>query len=100
MIRPKDVRPLVVSVLTAALAPACGGGDPRDTGDPSGGAGINLDQDDDDDDDTNEPPATEPPEVLEEMFAKAGEEFDVPVAILQSIALVETRWQMVQGAVE
>jgi hypothetical protein len=37
---------------------------------------------------------------FDEEFAAAGTEFDVPSAVLKSVAWVETRWQMVEGAEE
>ncbi|HEX8538823.1 MAG TPA: N-acetylmuramoyl-L-alanine amidase, partial [Cystobacter sp.] len=37
---------------------------------------------------------------FDELFREAGQEFDVPPALLKSIAFVQTRYQMVQGAEE
>jgi N-acetyl-anhydromuramyl-L-alanine amidase AmpD len=37
---------------------------------------------------------------LDALFADAGNRFDVPAALLKSIAWVETRWHMVEGEVE
>lgn len=34
---------------------------------------------------------------LDTLFARAGAEFGVPAALLQSIGYVETRWEMVEG---
>ncbi|MFV8754088.1 N-acetylmuramoyl-L-alanine amidase [Nannocystaceae bacterium ST9] len=42
----------------------------------------------------------EAPEGLDEMFAAAADEFDVPSNILRSVGQVETLWQMVEGSVE
>jgi N-acetyl-anhydromuramyl-L-alanine amidase AmpD len=63
-----------------------GGADTADAGDPE------------DEGDPEAPP--EPPEDLAEMFEVAGAEFDVPAALLESVSLIETQWQMVQGSIE
>ncbi len=51
-------------------------------------------------DDAAEQDPPEVPEGLDEMFAAASDEFDVPATILRSVAQVETLWQMVEGSVE
>src|SRR5690349_7976915 len=37
---------------------------------------------------------------LDPVFARAGQEFDVPADLLKSVGYVETRWQMVRGEQE
>src|SRR5688572_11052218 len=39
-------------------------------------------------------------ESFDALFKEAGEEFDVPPALLKSISFVQTRYQMVEGAEE
>ena len=39
-------------------------------------------------------------ESFDALFQEAGEEFDVPPALLKSISFVQTRYQMVEGAEE
>lgn len=48
------------------------------------------------------PPAPPPLTAteLDAIFARAGSEFSVPADLLKAISFTETRWQMVQGAVE
>ena len=47
-------------------------------------------------------PAPEAPSSaqLDVIFAEAGSEFGVPIALLKSIGYVETRWEMVRGGSE
>ncbi len=52
----------------------------------------------DDGEEQQDPP--EAPEGIDEMFAAAADEFDVPATLLRSVGQVETLWQMVEGSVE
>ena len=108
-----SLSPALALLLCFAALPACDDGG-RDTAGDSGD-GINVgdsgDSGDDnmvpepgDDGDPGEPgddgAIDEPTETLDQIFAAASKEFDVPVEILKAISLVETQWQMVDGAAE
>jgi len=73
-----------VAVLGTSLLAACD--EARDTRD-DGGAGISGVDD-------------VAPRTLEEMFAEAADDYDVPMPLLLAIGHVETRWQMIAGSDE
>ena len=71
-----------------------------------GSPGIAGDEDNDEGsegdggEEDGESQAQQPPDQLREMFEAAAKEFEVPSAILSSVSLIETSWQMVEGSVE
>jgi N-acetyl-anhydromuramyl-L-alanine amidase AmpD len=80
---------LLAALIAAGCAP--GGGSDQQDGDLREEVGV----------DALPPGETEVDGTpLDMQFAAAAERFDVPEALLKSIAWVETRWQMVDGAEE
>jgi N-acetyl-anhydromuramyl-L-alanine amidase AmpD len=83
---PLDPRPSGKALLLLALAAGC-----RDAPvDPCPAARLAVDH----------APLAMKPSPFDSVFAAAGTEFRVPPALLKAIGWVETRWQMVKGAVE
>lgn len=94
MFRQNRSIPTITLLLPLLALSACDDGEGR-PGDISG-----IEDSGDTDPDDGESLPQQPPEELAEMFDAAGAEFDVPSAILRSISIVETQWQMVQGSAE
>src|SRR5688500_13730629 len=80
-----------ILVLTAslALAQACGMNEEQVSAVPSPGVDVKA----------GEASARED-SAYDGLFREAGEEFNVPPALLKSISFVQTRYQMVEGAEE
>lgn len=87
---------LFLSAVTLALALG-GCVEERDGRDSMAGIGGPKADDADDHDDHDDGAQSGQPTGLDSKFAAAADTHDVPVEVLQALAWVETRWQMVEG---
>ncbi|MFE8597940.1 N-acetylmuramoyl-L-alanine amidase [Archangium violaceum] len=87
----KNKSGIVVLAASLALTQACGTNEQQQQETPTAPTVVDVKE--------GEASAREN-ESFDALFREAGEEFDVPPALLKSISFVQTRYQMVEGAEE